>query len=48
MFNPDRFLATETHDPEPDPHDVAFGFGRRYVLILICFVDSFTEIDQSF
>lgn len=33
MFNPDRFLATETHDPEPDPHDVAFGFGRRYVLI---------------
>lgn len=28
-FNPDRFLATETHTPELDPHTIAFGFGRR-------------------
>ncbi|OKL57715.1 hypothetical protein UA08_06907 [Talaromyces atroroseus] len=28
-FDPERFLATENHVPEPDPHDFAFGFGRR-------------------
>lgn len=28
-FNPDRFLATNGHTPEPDPHNFAFGFGRR-------------------
>ncbi|PLN82775.1 cytochrome P450 [Aspergillus taichungensis] len=28
-FNPDRFLATDTHTPELDPHSIAFGFGRR-------------------
>jgi hypothetical protein len=27
-FNPDRFIATETHKPEPDPQ-ISFGFGRR-------------------
>jgi len=28
-FNPDRFLAINGHTPEPDPHNFAFGFGRR-------------------
>jgi cytochrome P450 len=28
-FNPDRFLATGGHEPEPDPHNLVFGFGRR-------------------
>ncbi|KAI0128219.1 putative cytochrome P450 oxidoreductase OrdA-like protein [Hypoxylon sp. NC0597] len=28
-FKPERFLATEGHEPEPDPHIFAFGFGRR-------------------
>ncbi|KAF8170735.1 cytochrome P450 [Mycena galopus ATCC 62051] len=28
-FDPDRFLQREGHTPEPDPRDIAFGFGRR-------------------
>jgi hypothetical protein len=28
-FEPERFLATEGHDPEADPHKFSFGFGRR-------------------
>ncbi|KAI1444238.1 putative cytochrome P450 oxidoreductase OrdA-like protein [Annulohypoxylon stygium] len=28
-FKPERFLETEGHKPEPDPHMFAFGFGRR-------------------
>lgn len=28
-FNPDRFLSIDGHDPQPDPHTLAFGFGRR-------------------
>ncbi|OJI85071.1 hypothetical protein ASPTUDRAFT_54746 [Aspergillus tubingensis CBS 134.48] len=28
-FKPERFLATENHAPERDPHLLAFGFGRR-------------------
>ena len=28
-FNPDRFLATPTHESERDPRHIAFGFGRR-------------------
>lgn len=28
-FNPDRFLTGEGRTPEPDPRNVAFGFGRR-------------------
>ena len=28
-FNPDRFLASEGHIPERDPHMLVFGFGRR-------------------
>lgn len=28
-FKPERFLATEDHMPEPDPHTLSFGFGRR-------------------
>ncbi|KAF5007397.1 hypothetical protein FDECE_6283 [Fusarium decemcellulare] len=28
-FRPERFLATETHVPETDPHKFVFGFGRR-------------------
>ncbi|KAK0185225.1 cytochrome P450 [Armillaria mellea] len=28
-FNPDRFIRTDTKEPEPDPYKVVFGFGRR-------------------
>ncbi|KAK0479598.1 cytochrome P450 [Armillaria novae-zelandiae] len=28
-FNPDRFIRTETREPELDPYKVVFGFGRR-------------------
>jgi len=28
-FNPDRFLPREGKEPEPDPRDACFGFGRR-------------------
>ncbi|EEB89991.1 hypothetical protein MPER_11860 [Moniliophthora perniciosa FA553] len=29
-FNPDRFLANHDRQPEPDPRELCFGFGRRY------------------
>ncbi|EAU84306.1 cytochrome P450 [Coprinopsis cinerea okayama7 len=29
VFNPDRFLSSETRAAEPDPRDICFGFGRR-------------------
>ncbi|GLB39728.1 putative cytochrome p450 [Lyophyllum shimeji] len=29
VFNPDRFMATESTLAEPDPRGVCFGFGRR-------------------
>ncbi|KAI0824640.1 cytochrome P450 [Trametes gibbosa] len=28
-FNPDRFIATKGREPERDPRDFCFGFGRR-------------------
>ncbi|TFY76167.1 hypothetical protein EWM64_g7846 [Hericium alpestre] len=28
-FNPDRFIAAESKEPERDPHTTTFGFGRR-------------------
>ncbi|KAF2813396.1 putative cytochrome P450 oxidoreductase OrdA-like protein [Mytilinidion resinicola] len=28
-FNPERFLTSNGHAPEPDPRDFVFGFGRR-------------------
>lgn len=28
-FKPERFLASENHIPERDPHMIVFGFGRR-------------------
>ncbi|KAI1386111.1 putative cytochrome P450 oxidoreductase OrdA-like protein [Hypoxylon trugodes] len=28
-FKPERFLATDGREPEPDPHAFVFGFGRR-------------------
>ena len=28
-FNPDRFMNTPGHAPEPDPRNVVFGFCRR-------------------
>ncbi|KKA21750.1 Cytochrome P450 oxidoreductase OrdA-like protein [Rasamsonia emersonii CBS 393.64] len=28
-FKPERFLEQDGHPPEPDPHSLAFGFGRR-------------------
>lgn len=28
-FKPKRFLTTEDHTPELDPHTLSFGFGRR-------------------
>lgn len=30
-FNPDRFVASPGHEPEQDPRDMVFGFGRRCV-----------------
>lgn len=29
FFKPERFLATDGHEPAPDPHMFVFGFGRR-------------------
>jgi hypothetical protein len=29
VFRPERFLGSLEHEPEPDPHNVSFGFGRR-------------------
>ena len=29
-FKPARFIKTENHEPEPDPRELCFGFGRRY------------------
>jgi Cytochrome P450 len=28
-FSPERYLTNDDHEPEPDPRDVSFGFGRR-------------------
>lgn len=28
-FKPERFLEQDGHTPEPYPHNLAFGFGRR-------------------
>ena len=28
-FKPERFLGLEGRDPEPEPHTLSFGFGRR-------------------
>jgi hypothetical protein len=28
-FKPERFLGIDGHAPEPDTHNIAFGFGRR-------------------
>jgi len=28
-FSPDRFLTQDGHEPEPDPREISFGFGRR-------------------
>ncbi|KAJ5520439.1 Cytochrome P450 E-class group I [Penicillium fimorum] len=29
VFNPERFLGIDGREPEFDPHDLVFGFGRR-------------------
>lgn len=29
VFKPERFLESDSHTPELDPHKMAFGFGRR-------------------
>lgn len=29
IFRPERFIKSDGHEPEPDPHRLAFGFGRR-------------------
>ncbi|KAF7793416.1 hypothetical protein EIP86_004528 [Pleurotus ostreatoroseus] len=36
-FRPERFLKTPTHEPEEDPHNIAFGFGRRPFLTIVIF-----------
>lgn len=28
-FRPERFLATEGHEPEKDPRTICFGFGEH-------------------
>lgn len=30
-FRPERFVKTDTHEPERDPRQTVFGFGRRFV-----------------
>lgn len=35
LFNPDRFISTEEKVTEPDPRGVCFGFGRRFVHLII-------------
>ncbi|PPR02448.1 hypothetical protein CVT24_001997 [Panaeolus cyanescens] len=35
-FNPARFLETDKKQPERDPRDFCFGFGRRSVEINLC------------
>lgn len=30
-FNPDRFIPSEGRTTEPDPGELCFGFGRRFV-----------------
>lgn len=34
VFNPERFIVTANREAELDPTTFAFGFGRRYVLIV--------------
>ena len=35
VFRPERFLASDKNSQEPDPANTgAFGFGRRYVVIV--------------
>ena len=34
-FKPARFIKTENHEPEPDPLEMCFGFGRRYTCFSI-------------
>ncbi|KAK0439110.1 cytochrome P450 [Armillaria borealis] len=39
-FNPDRFIRTKDTEPEADPYEVAFGFGRRMLadssIFIVC------------
>lgn len=30
-FLPERYLASDGHEPQKDPRGYAFGFGRRFV-----------------
>ena len=30
-FNPDRFIPSDGTEPEDDPREIVFGFGRRLV-----------------
>lgn len=32
-FEPARFIASEGSSPEPDPRELCFGFGRRYIFL---------------
>lgn len=34
QFNPERFVARDGFEPETDPRQMVFGFGRRYALLL--------------
>lgn len=29
MFKPERYLRSASHEPERNPQDIVFGFGRR-------------------
>ena len=35
QFNPERFLARDGFEPETDPRQMVFGFGRRYGLTAV-------------
>lgn len=46
-FNPGRFLPSDGTEPEYDPREIVFGFGRRSVppidSILSCLLDTDAE-----
>ncbi|KAF9237534.1 cytochrome P450, partial [Melanogaster broomeanus] len=42
-FKPERFLPLDGKQPENDPYNVCFGFGRRQVYLSVTFVRYFNQ-----
>ena len=34
-FIPERYLKTSAKGAEPDPHEIVFGYGRRYASLVL-------------